>query len=150
MADQLAYAGTFAARPPRTTDVSLLHLYALRTVYLMVAVLMGGQIWPVIFHHTLSWDVMHGVGVSMLGAVTALCLLGLRYPLQMLPLLFVEMVWKATWLLAVAWPLSTAGKIDAATAETITACMMGIIFPIVIPWGYVWRNYVTKPGDRWK
>ena len=149
MTDQLAHPAMFAAQPPRTKDVSLLRLHALRVVYLMVAGLMGTEIWPVIVHHRLTWDVMHGVGACMLGAVTALCVLGLRYPLKMLPLLFVEMVWKATWLIFVAWPLWTAGKIDADTAETIKACSMGIIFPIVIPWGYVWRTYVTAPGDRW-
>ena len=25
-----------------------------------------------------------------------------------------------------------------------------ILMPLVIPWGYVWRNYVKRPGDRWK
>jgi hypothetical protein len=139
----------FAARE-RGAAVSLLRLYALRIVYLMIAVLMGAQIWPVIFHHRLTWDIMHGVGVAMLGAMTALSVLGLRYPLQMLPLLFVEFAWKTIWLISVALPLWQAGLIDADTAETVKACAMGIIFPIVIPWGYVWRNYVTKPGDRWR
>jgi len=27
---------------------------------------------------------------------------------------------------------------------------MGVIFPLVIPWGYVWRHYVKAPGDRWR
>jgi hypothetical protein len=140
---------SFVARE-RIADVSLLRLYALRIVYLMIAALMGSQIWPVILHHRLNWDVMHGAGVAMLGAITALSVVGLRYPLQMLPLLFVELVWKATWLISVALPLWRAGLLDADTMETVKACAMGIIFPIVIPWGYVWRNYVTKPGDRWR
>jgi hypothetical protein len=21
---------------------------------------------------------------------------------------------------------------------------------IVLPWGYVWKTYVTAPGDRWR
>ena len=25
-----------------------------------------------------------------------------------------------------------------------------MIMPFVIPWGYVWRNYVLAPGDRWR
>jgi hypothetical protein len=131
------------------TDVSLLRLYALRIVYLMIAALMGGQIWPTIFHHRLTWDVMHGAAVAMLGAITALSVIGLRYPLTMLPLLFVEFAWKTIWLLSVALPLWRAGLMDADTMETVYACAMGIIFPIAIPWGYVWRNYVAKPGDRW-
>jgi hypothetical protein len=132
----------------RGTDVSLLRLYALRIVYLMVATLMGAQIWPLVFQHRPWTDLMHGVAVSMLAAVTALCLLGLRYPLKMLPLLFVEMVWKTVWILAMGLPLWQSGHMDANAADTMQACLMGIVFPIVIPWGYVWRNYVAAPGDR--
>jgi hypothetical protein len=28
---------------------------------------------------------------------------------------------------------------------------MGVVLcPLVIPWGYVFTNYVRKAGDRWK
>lgn len=134
----------FAA--PAKAEVSLLRLYVLRGTYLLIAAGLGPEIWPQIVHHPLS---MRGVASSLLGAVTLLALLGLRYPLRMLPLLLFELVWKATWLLAVALPLWSAQQIDANTAETIKACLMGVIFPIIIPWGYVWRHYVTAPSDRW-
>jgi len=26
---------------------------------------------------------------------------------------------------------------------------MGIIVPLILPWRYVFANYVKKPGDRW-
>jgi hypothetical protein len=67
----------------------------------------------------------------------------------MLPLLFLETFWKATWLIVVAFPAWQAGKIDAAMSETVFACLMGVIFPIVIPWGYVVRTFVAGPGDPW-
>src|SRR6202000_804489 len=92
------------ALPQRSSEVSLLRLYVLRAVYLMIAGLMGTQIWPLLFHHR-HWELMHGVAVCMLAAGTGFSVLGLRYPLKMLPLLFVEMVWKAAWLLSVAYPL---------------------------------------------
>jgi hypothetical protein len=69
----------------------------------------------------------------------------------MLPLLLFEVVRKSTWLIAIALPLWSAHQIDANTAETVKACVMGIvIFPIAIPWPYVFANYVRKPGDRWR
>jgi hypothetical protein len=67
----------------------------------------------------------------------------------MLPLLFFEMFWKAAWLVAIALPLWLAHQIDADTAETVQACLMGIIVPIVIPWSFVFANYVRRTGDRW-
>ena len=69
----------------------------------------------------------------------------------MLPLLFFELVWKSIWLIVVALPLWSARQpMDAKTSETVLACLMGVIFPIVIPWRYVFSNYVMKRGDRWR
>ncbi len=137
-------------RAAASSEVSLLRLYVLRAVYLIVAVMMGGQIWPLVFEHRNWPDLMHGVAVAMLAAVTALCLLGLRHPLKMLPLLFVEAVWKTVWVLFMGVPLWRAGLLDANAQETMTACLMGAIFYLAIPWGYVWRHYVAAPGDRWR
>jgi hypothetical protein len=103
------------------------------------------QPWPL----TLSpWL---GIGTSMIAALPLLSLLGLRYPLKMLPLLFFEMTWKAIWLIAVALPLWTShAHIDDGTAQTIQACLMVVIFPILIPWNYVFDSFARQPGDRWR
>jgi len=129
-------------------EVALWRLYALRAGYLMIAVLMGARIWPLMFHHR-PWELMHGVGNSMLAALTLIAFIGARYPLKMLPLLFFEMAWKATWLIAIALPAWQAHQIDANMAETVKACLMAVIFPIIIPWRYVFTQYIAAPGDRW-
>jgi hypothetical protein len=67
----------------------------------------------------------------------------------MLPLLLFEVAWKAIWLSAVALPLWLAHRMDAATSETAIECLMAAIFLAIIPWGYVYRTYVTADGDRW-
>jgi len=134
------------ARP--SNEVSLTRLYMLRATYLLIVVGLGSEIWPQIIDHPLS---MHRVTTSLLAAISAMAVLGLRYPLRMLPLLLFELFWKSTWLLAFALPLWLAHQIDADTAANVQACLMGIvIFPAVIPWGYVFANYVTAPGDRWR
>jgi hypothetical protein len=132
------------------TEVSALRLYALRAGYLLLVLGLGSQIWPAMIHHVKPWDLMHGVASSMLAAMSALAVLGLRYPLQMLPLLFFELMWKAIWLIAIALPLWSAGHMDADTASTVRDCLVVIVFPIVIPWSYVFANYGKKPGDRWR
>jgi hypothetical protein len=79
-----------------------------------------------------------------------LALLGLRYPLKMLPLLFFELVWKVTWLVAIGLQLRSSGQLEGEFRETWFANLLGlVIFPLVIPWGYVLRRYVREPGDRW-
>jgi hypothetical protein len=128
---------------------STLRLNLLRAGCLLLALGMGSQIWPELLNHPLPWEIMHGVAATMLGALTALSLIGLRYPLQMLPLLFFELCWKAIWLTAIALPQWLGRAIDAAVADTAGECLVGVVFLAVIPWDYVWRAYVRRPGDRW-
>lgn len=146
-------AVTTSAMKPVTTrvkaDVSLLRLYMLRATYLIVAVGLGLVIWPGVVHHTHTWTMWRGVACSLLGAVGLLALLGLRYPLKMLPLLLFELLWKAIWLLAFALPTWTQHRMDPDTLSTAQACLLGVIFPIVIPWRYVFETYVKARGDRW-
>ncbi len=130
-------------------DVSTFRLYLMRGVYLLITLGLGSMIWPLMFNHK-PWDVMHGVAMSLLAALSALMALGIRYPIKMLPLLLFELLWKAIWLIAIALPLWRANQLDAETMETVKACLMGVVIcPLVIPWGYVLRNYVLKRGDRW-
>jgi hypothetical protein len=131
------------------TDVSLFRLYALRAGYLLIAVGLAATVWPIVINHSPQWPLMNGVACSLLAAVSVLAAVGIRYPLQMLPVLLFEIVWKSTWLIAVALPLWSANQIDARTWETVRDCLVGAILIPLIPWRYVISQYVTKPGDRW-
>ena len=132
------------------TDVSTFRLYLMRALYLLICVGLGMQIWPAIIHHDHPVSVMHSVARSLLAALTIMAALGVRYPLQMLPLLLFELLWKTIWLAVIALPAWMAGALDADTHETAFACLMGLVLcPIVIPWRYTWANYVRKRGDRW-
>ncbi|HEY4616990.1 MAG TPA: hypothetical protein VIH09_02200 [Flavobacterium sp.] len=131
-------------------DVSTFRLYLLRALYLLISVGLAFTIWPQIIHHPTPWPLWHGVGCSLLGAISLLAFVGIRYPLKMLPILFLELIWKSIWLIAVALPLWSAGQVDADNLETAQNCLMGIIVPLVIPWRYVWINYVKMRGDRWR
>ena len=132
------------------TQVPLWRLYALRAGYLLLVVGLGPTVWPGILHHDRPWDLMQGVVHSMLAAMSALAILGLRYPLRMLPLLFFELVWKSIWLIVVALPLWSAHRMDAGALELANECLIAVVFLIVIPWRYVAANYLSAPGDRWR
>ena len=132
-------------------DVSTFRLYLLRAIYLFITVGLTFMIWPGILAHEPSWALMRGVVHAMLGAVSLLTLVGVRYPLQMIPVLLFELVWKSIWLLAFALPLWLGHQLDARTMESVVDCVVGVVLvPIALPWAYVWRHYVKKPGDRWR
>jgi hypothetical protein len=131
-------------------EVSTFRLYLMRGLYLLIAVGLGSLIWPGIIHHAKPWGHMQGVANALMAALSALALVGVRYPMQMLPLLLFELLWKAIWVLAVGLPLWSANQLGPDTSETMTNCLLGIVLcPLVIPWRYVFTNYLMKAGDRW-
>jgi hypothetical protein len=129
--------------------VSLTRLYMLRTVYLIIAIGLGLVIWPGVIHHDKPWGLMQGFVNCMLAAFGLLCALGIRYPLQMLPVLLWELLWKTIWLIVVALPAWLAGPLDQAMIEELFAISLVVIIPIAMPWGYVINKYLKQPGDRW-
>jgi hypothetical protein len=133
-------------------DVSVVRIYVLRATYLLLAVGLAVQMWPLIVQSAAIPPAhMQGVVRAVLTAVSLLAVLGLRYPLRLLPLLLFELLWKSVWLLAIGLPLWRAGRLDAATGDTWTTCLGSVLFfALVIPWGYVVRNYAQVPGDRWR
>jgi hypothetical protein len=130
-------------------EVPTWRLYLLRAMYLLVVVGLGMLVWPQFFHRTHPWAYADGIIACMLVAFSLLSLLGLRYPLQMLPILLWELVWKAVWLGVIALPLWRSGQVDEATAANTFACSLVILVVIAIPWRFVFDHYVRKQGDRW-
>jgi hypothetical protein len=125
--------------------VSLARLYVLRATYLLLIVGLGAVNLP-----QLIWPdpAARGVIPGVLGGIWVLAFLGLRYPLQMLPLLFFEFVWKAVWMLNYGLPQWSSEQMPPTWSEDFQAIAVGVILmPLVIPWGYVWRHYVKSPAD---
>jgi hypothetical protein len=134
----------------QTNEVSLVRLYVLRALYLFIVVGLGTQIFPSIFDPERHWDLSQGIIWSVLASFWLLCLLGLRYPLQMLPVLFWELIWKTLWLGIVALPQWHSGHIDPSIVPNIYACLIVVLVYIAMPWSYVFAHYVKAPGDRWR
>lgn len=134
-------------------EVSTVRLYVLRATYLLlvVGIGLGLDIWSLLLSATPGVEHMRGVVWSLLAAVSLLAIVGLRYPLRMLPLLFFELMWKSIWLLAIGVPLWSGNQLSPATRDTWYACLVGVVIvSLAIPWGYVLAQYVKQPGDRWR
>ena len=132
--------------------VSTLRLNLLRLFYLVlvIGIGLGMHVWSMMIHQVYSMEIDSGVKVCMLFALSVLSILGLRYPLQMLPVLFWEFTWKASWLLAVALPHWLRGQWSQDIGANTFAIGMIVIFIPLVPWLYVFRHYVRKSGDRWR
>jgi hypothetical protein len=132
------------------TEVSPARLWAMRAMYLVMAAGIGATVWPSIVSHGSGVPRMTGVALALLGTIGLLSLLGLRHPLRMVPLLLFELCWKAIWLAAFALPRWLEGDLDEAMRGTVFDTSLGAVLILVIPWRYVWANYVTGAGDPWK
>jgi hypothetical protein len=134
-----------------TIDVSPLRLNLLRAMYLLIAVGLGLTIWPLILSPPTPTPGPGSVVRALLGGLSLICVLGLRYPLQMLPILLFELLWKLIWVLLIALPAWLHGNWDDYAAETLFACLIGVVLvPLVLPWGHVWRHYVRKRAEPWR
>lgn len=131
---------------PDDREVSRFRLYILRATYLLLVVGLGLMILPVLIQHE---PMTRGVIPSLLGGIWLLAILGLRYPLQMLPLLMFELAWKAIWLFDFGLPQWSASQALPTFAEDFQAIAAGVILmPLVIPWGYVYRHYLKWPTAK--
>jgi hypothetical protein len=123
-------------------------LNMMRAGYLLMAVGLIIVKWPLLLHAA-SMPVMDGAIVCILTAMSLLALVGLRYPIGMLPILLFEVLWKVLWLAIVALPHLIADDMDEATGELMFSVLFVIAILAVTPWDYVWKRFVTGRGDNW-
>jgi hypothetical protein len=89
--------------------------------------------WPLLVTHPDPWPLFEGVVACILVAMSVLALLGLRYPVRLLPILLFQCAWKLIWLAVVAVPQLAAGTMDAATRTVMLNCLVVVIVLAVVP-----------------
>jgi len=129
--------------------IALWQINLLRVGY----VVMGGGLavfkWPLLFDHE-PWSLAEGTVECLLVGMSLLALLGLRYPVRMLPILLFEVTWKLMWLGVVALPSWLDGTLDAATREQTGKVLWVAIIIAVIPWRFAVATWATAAGDPWR
>ncbi len=130
-------------------ELSTIRLYAMRFLYLLTGIVLGIDVWPTMFNRVKPWDPVHGIAFSFWGALSILMLLGVRFPIRMLPLLLLQLFYKLIWLIGVGYPLSSAHQLGPVASDLLKACGIGAVLDlIVIPWPYVFENYVKAIFKR--
>ncbi|MGD0801288.1 MAG: hypothetical protein ABR906_08240 [Terracidiphilus sp.] len=132
------------------SELSLLRIYLLRAFYLFIVVGLGVAIWPVVISHSSDLASHSGIYYAVFAGIGAISVLGIRYPVKMLPVLLFEFLWKTIYLLFFALPLWRAGQITDAVMNDVYSTGLVVIFWPLVPWGYVIKNYLLKSGDRWR
>ena len=131
-------------------ELSTRRLNVMRFGYAFMGVGLAITRWPVLLQDAPSLPVMEGVVLSLLTGMSLLALLGLRYPVQMLPILLFEVAWKVIWFGAVAVPHLIAGDMTTEVREVLFNVSFDVVIIAVIPWRYAWRRYVRTPADPWR
>ena len=93
-----ATASGEAASRAMAPTVSLVRLYTLRVCYFILAAGLGTYYWPSVISHSSDFAAAHGIQFALLAGLGLTAVLGLRYPVQMIPLLLFELTWKAVYL----------------------------------------------------
>ena len=129
-------------------EVSALRLWIMRAFYAFMALGLAGLVWPLIISHAASTPRMTGVAWALLGAIGLLAAVGIRYPLQMVALLVLELTWKLIWLVAFALPLWLSGNLDEAHSVSVYETSFGLLLLFVIPWRYVFAQLSNKTVEK--
>jgi hypothetical protein len=135
---------------PELPPVAMWRIHALRLVFLLMATYMGFGIWQQILFEPEPWPLHRMMSKSMLGALAVVALLGVRYPLQMLPLMLFEIVWKTTYILAFYTPAWLANAVTPELQSLFESCIGIIVAYLFMPWRYFWARYFRYPSEPWR
>jgi len=129
--------------------VAMWRIHMLRLAYLLMACVMGFFVWQQVLFETGPWPAPRVIAKSMLASLALLSVLGLRYPLQMLPLMLLETLWKTVAILLIIAPAWLAGRLTPDQQVLFTECIGIVVVYLVMPWRHVWARYVLHPGEPW-
>jgi hypothetical protein len=126
-------------------------LNVMRLGYLLMAVGLTLTKGPLFLQGSVaSLPVYEGVVAALLGSMALLAFVGLRYPVQLLPLLILEALWKLVWLATVAVPNLAQGEVSTQMSSVLSSVSLVVVILVVTPWDFVWTRYVRARGEAWR
>lgn len=92
-----------------------------------------------------------GLLASIFGGLWILALVGLRYPLKIMPVFLFEFAWKSIWAICFGLPQWWAGiGSPRLSQDLVEVGLFAVLTALVIPWDFVWCHYVRAPAERWR
>lgn len=127
------------------TNPTKWRLYAMRGLFFLNFISLAFDNWSTILFPEEQMGVLSGVAVSFWAGFSLLNLIGVRFPLKMLPILMLQLLYKSAWIIGVFWPAKSAGTVDAGIQEFFWICVAGIVLNLVIiPWGFLYKEYIKN------
>jgi len=124
-----------------------INIYGMRLLYVLMSTLLAFQVWSHIFTYDQQWDPSDAMNWSVWAAFTIFAFIGIFRTIKMIPILLLEIVYKVMWLILVALPLYLEGNLSDETTDGMIFPFLLVILAIaVVPWGYVFNNYI-KSGN---
>ena len=143
MTSEMTIPYVFRPNIERYEGVRPIHIYLLRTLFLLIFLFVGYDSWSALIQHEGTWNPMRAAALSMFAAYSLLSILGVFRPLKMLPIILFVIVYKCIWLLFVAYPLWASGQLAGSPAEGMARVFIWVPVAIVaVPWKYVLETYV--------
>jgi hypothetical protein len=130
----------------RYDGVRPIHIYVLRTFFLLMFVFVSFESWGLVASINPSTNHVKAVAWCMFASYTTLAIVGVFRPLKMLPIMVFMVFYKTTWLLSVAYPLWAAGMLEGSPAAGMARVFAGapVAALVAIPWKYVFYEYVLN------
>ena len=118
-----------------SSGLSKIRLYLMRGLYLLTFIGLAKQAWTEILYPSEPLDYITGVAFSFWASYATLMGLGVFYPVKMLPLILLQLCYKAVWALGVYLPMQSTGTISESAESFFWICIVAVILDIiVIPW----------------
>ncbi len=129
----------------RSETPSRFRLWLMRALYLLTFIGLAYDNWYTIFFPSEQLDTLSGVAISFWASYSLLMALGIRFPLKMLPLILLQLLYKSAWIIGVYLPARSSDSLNSSLEEFFSICIAAIIIDlVVIPWSYVCKTYVVS------
>ncbi|MEL6305962.1 MAG: hypothetical protein AAFQ20_14395 [Bacteroidota bacterium] len=125
--------------------ISKFRIWLMQGLYALTFVGLAFQAWETLLYPEEPLHYLEGVAFSFWAAYATLMGLGILFPLRMLPLIFLQLVYKAIWAVCVYLPMEATNMVTPQAASFYNICLAAVVLDVlVIPWYHVFKTYRPK------
>ncbi|MHA7055735.1 hypothetical protein ACWGOQ_0000840 [Aquimarina sp. M1] len=130
---------------PERVILPKFRLYFMRGLYFLNFISLALDNWSRIFFPQQQLDTLSGVAISFWAGFSILNLLAIRFPIKMLPILLLQLLYKTAWLIGTYIPARNNNLLNDSLEEFFWVCIAGIFLNLlIIPWMYVFRTFIKE------